>query len=247
MAREPILNAPPAVGRVIVLLAAIYLIQMLLPAQWQAWVINAGAFNPARYAELPQGASVFYEGPDGIRFAIETHFPGQPVTDVTSIITYGFLHGSLIHLGFNLIWLLAFGTPVARYLGEARFYGFMLASVAVGAITYFFFNINSAAPMIGASGAVSALMGAAIRILFAPVHAVFQNGRLVGAQRQGLAAFNDNRLLGFAGIWILLNLIFGLASGGGATAIAWEAHLGGFLFGLFGFRFFLPKPPAPPV
>jgi len=244
VAREPIINAPPAVGRMITALVLVYIIQWLLQefAPGLAdWLIAVAAFNSARYAELPEGAGVFMQMADGTRVAMETRFPGEPLTNVTTIVTYGFLHGGWVHLGFNCIWLLAFGTPVARYLGELRFYCFMVAAMIAGAVAFYFFNMTNPGYMIGASGAVSGLMGAAIRVLFAPVHVVFRDGRMVGANRQGLASFSDNRLIGFAAVWILLNLGLGLASQNGPTAIAWEAHLGGFVFGLFGFRFFLPK------
>ena len=237
VAREPIFNAPPAVGRVIVVLGAIFLVQSLVPPDWQRMIIEWGAFNPARYSDT----SVYVTLSNGARIKLDQALPGAPLTAVTSFLTYGLLHSSFLHLGFNLIWLLAFGTPVARYLGEVRFYAFMMTASIAGAVVYYLFNIESFGNMIGASGAVSGLMGAGIRILFAPVHMVFRDGRLVGANRQGLAPFNDKRLVGFAAVWVGLNIVFGLLSQSGATAIAWEAHLGGFAFGLFGFSLFLPR------
>ena len=83
--------------------------------------------------------------------------------------------------------------------------------------------------MVGASGAISGVFGAVLM-------AMRQAGRL-------------SSLLPVAGIWIALNVFFGVfggTPGGGGEPVAWTAHIGGFVYGLVALRFFVPKAPPPP-
>jgi membrane associated rhomboid family serine protease len=144
-------------------------------------------------------------------------------------ITYQFLHGGWVHLGVNMITLAAFGAPVERLLGVRRFVLFYLAAGAVAGFIHVLFFSGSDDPVIGASGAISGVFGAVLM-------ALRQVGRL-------------SSLLPVAGIWIALNVFFGIfggTPGGGGEPVAWTAHIGGFVFGLVAFRFFLPAPPAEP-
>src|SRR5262249_48901264 len=102
---------------------------------------------------------------------------------VWTFVTYAFIHGNLTHLLFNAIWLLAFGPPVARpfaappvarRFGALRFTIFFLATAAAGAAVPLAANFGSAAPMVGASAAISGAMAAALRF-------VFQRGGPLGA------------------------------------------------------------------
>jgi membrane associated rhomboid family serine protease len=83
--------------------------------------------------------------------------------------------------------------------------------------------------VVGASGAISAVFGAVLMVLR-------QTGRL-------------SSLLPVAGIWIALNVFFGLVGGtpgAGSEPVAWTAHIGGFVYGLIALRFFVPAVPPPP-
>jgi membrane associated rhomboid family serine protease len=236
---EPIFNVP---GIVAVVIAALVLVHGL-----REWVLSADADNdllwlfafvPLRYASSMLG---------------EGAFPGGVAADVWTFVTYAFLHGSWSHLILNSVWLLAFGTPVARRFGTARFLAFFAVTAAGGAFAHLAVHAGMRVPMIGASAAISGFMAAAIRF-------AFQRGgplRLLGND-QGeayrvpalplLAVLRDSRVLIFLGVWFALNLLFGLTSfgiEGDEQAIAWQAHIGGFLAGLLAFPLFDPIRAAP--
>lgn len=144
----------------------------------------------------------------------------------STLLTHVFLHGGWAHVGMNAVMCLAFAPPVARLLGEgavggaALFALYMVCGVAGGLAYAALHPHDGLHQLIGASGAVSGLMGAASRLLY-------RHGRL--------APLLDRSVLGFAGVWVALNVVLGvigLAPGLGQVAIAWEAHLGGFFAGL---------------
>jgi membrane associated rhomboid family serine protease len=159
---------------------------------------------------------------------------------VTQLVTHIFLHGNLPHLLVNTAWFLAFATPVARRIGALRCLVLFFLCGIGGALL--FAAVNQA-PMVGASGAISGLMGAAVRFLFLPMNDG-DAGALAGATRPPLVplsqALTDRRILTAVIGWTAFNVL----AAWGAEAllddmrIAWEAHLGGFftgflLFGLF--------------
>jgi len=160
-------------------------------------------------------------------------YTGQPPGDWWSLVlapfTYQFIHGGWVHLGVNMITLAAFGAPVERVLGVRRFVLFYLSAGVVAGFIHVLFFPESPYPVVGASGAISGVFGAVLM-------ALRQIGRL-------------NSLLPVAGIWIAINVVFGLYGGGpgtGGEPIAWTAHIGGFVYGLVALRFFLPAPLRPP-
>jgi rhomboid family protein len=157
--------------------------------------------------------------------------PGEWWSLVLAPITYQFIHGGWVHLGVNMITLAAFGAPVERLLGVRRFVLFYLSAGIVAGLIHGLFFPDSPHPVVGASGAISGVFGA---VLMALRHV----GRL-------------NSLLPVAGVWIALNVFFGLwgdGPGTGGEPVAWTAHIGGFVYGLAVFRLFLPaalrKPPS---
>ena len=156
---------------------------------------------------------------------------GNMLSMVASPFTYQFLHGGWVHLGVNMLSLAAFGAPVERLLGVRRFVLFYLSAGIVAGLIHGLFFPDSPHPVVGASGAISGVFGA---VLMALRHV----GRL-------------NSLLPVAGVWIALNVFFGLwgdGPGTGGEPVAWTAHIGGFVYGLAVFRLFLPaalrKPPS---
>jgi membrane associated rhomboid family serine protease len=140
-------------------------------------------------------------------------------------ITYQFLHGGWMHLGINMITLAAFGVPVVRVLGAQRFLLFYLSAGIVAGFVHVFFFPDSGDPVVGASGAISGVFGAVLMLM-----------RYVGSLPS---------LLPIAGVWIALNVFFGLyggTPGAGGDPVAWTAHIGGFVYGLAVIRFFMPRP-----
>ena len=146
------------------------------------------------------------------------------LSQVAAPITYQFLHGGWMHLVINMVTLAAFGAPVERLLGVRRFILFYLSSGIVAAFVQVLLFPDSTDPVIGASGAISGVFGAVLMLM-----------RYVGSLPS---------LLPVAGIWIALNVFFGIfggAPGSGGEQIAWAAHIGGFVYGLLALRFFAPR------
>lgn len=146
------------------------------------------------------------------------------LTQIAAPITYQFLHGGWMHLGINMVTLAAFGAPVERVLGVRRFVLFYLSSGIVAGFVQVVLFPDSTDPVIGASGAISGVFGGVLMMM-----------RYVGSLPS---------LLPVAGIWIGLNVFFGLfggTPGAGGEQVAWAAHVGGFVYGLLAIRFFAPR------
>jgi len=190
---------------------------------WQVWSLYAFAFIPARFGSMP--------------------FPMIPGSEAWSFLTYAFLHGNWSHLIFNCLWLLIFGTVVARYLGSARFLLLSAGSAAAGAIVTLLLHWQENYLMIGASGAVSGLMAAAVPIMYG--RGRLRVGRLTGdpltARPLTFTGLLRNRhALIFTLVWLVITLLSGATGFTGDSfmvegGIAWEAHIGGFMGGLAGF------------
>ena len=162
-----------------------------------------------------------------------------------SPITHSFLHGDWTHLAVNSVWLAAFGSAVARRFPPLRFILFFSIAAITGALAHYIFHSQSVIPVIGASGAVSACMGAAIRFAFVPgrpMDNVSSSPALTLVQ-----SLSNKQVLMFVGIWFVFNWLFGsgvLPILGENVSIAWEAHMGGFLFGWLMFGLFDPVRPV---
>jgi membrane associated rhomboid family serine protease len=225
--RQPIFNAPAVVIALLGAFVAVHVGRELLGDDAGEWVLQLLAFIPDR---LGPGAA---------------DFVGGRVAELTQFVTHIFVHGDLTHLLINSAWFLAFATPVARRIGTLRFLAFFLLCGIGGAL--FFIPFNSM-PMVGASGAISGLMGAALRFLFVPLTAGDADA-LAGDSRPPLLSLSqsltDRRILIAIVAWTLLNV---LAARGAQSilqerSIAWEAHLGGFFTGFLAFGLFDPPPP----
>ncbi len=152
----------------------------------------------------------------------------------SDLFTYGrwevlftalFLHGGWIHTLMNAAGGLAFGAPVARLFGLGARGGivlflFYLLCGAFSGLGFALVHPEGLNPVIGASGAVSGLMGAASRLI---------------DRRGALGPILGPTPIAMGGAWIVINLVFGLTTltpGAGGASIAWEAHLVGYFAGL---------------
>jgi len=222
--REPFLNAPAIVFWLIALLVVAHVVRVMLPEPWPDDLLFEFSFIPARY-------SADFLAAHGI--------PAPSLVEqAIPFVSYMFLHGNYMHLGVNSLWLLAFGPIVAKRLKTAKFLLFFLfcgiASIALHLIVYF----GAEEPVVGASGAISGLMGAAIRIFY---------GRLMyrhvtpEGQALPLAPVFSRPILGFTAVWLIANFFAGV-TGLGLTdetqSVAWVAHLGGYLAGIFAISVF---------
>ena len=235
--REPILTLPGALTAYVLLLAVIHL-RVLLPPDLENWTIDVFGFIPKRY--------------DSTLLAID--FPGGTGAKIWSFVTYSLLHANLSHLGFNVLWLLPFGSALARRFNALRFFIFMAVTAAAGALAHLVTHEHAIAPMIGASASVSGAMAAALRFAF--VQGSFLSFRRGDAEAAAKVpalslsrALRNTRVLGFLGVWFGVNIVFGMGSiaiGADGASVAWQAHIGGFIAGLLLFSLFDPVPRAAP-
>jgi membrane associated rhomboid family serine protease len=223
---EPVFNVPGAVLGALVVLILVHVGRGFLSEPADELLVWALAFVPARY--------------DGYAGAL----PGGQTAAVTSFLTHMLLHGDITHLVFNSAWLLAFGGAVAQRIGGARFLCLGALTGVAGALTFLAANWGLLAPMIGASGAVSGLMGATMRFFFSAIdrggfRQLREAPRSVPLMPLG-ATLTDRRIVIATGIWLLVNAaaMLGLGNFGSGGEIAWEAHIGGYFAGLLAFGFF---------
>jgi membrane associated rhomboid family serine protease len=218
-------NVQSSVLAVLGAMVAVHLVRMGLSGDWDTWLTLALAFIPARYS------------------GFATMLPGGDTAMVTSFVTHTLVHGDWVHLGLNAAWLVAFGGAVANRIGSVRFLLFFCLCAIAGAATFLAFNPGAMVPMVGASGAISGLMGATMRFLFTAV-----DGRGLAALREDPrsaplmplgAALTDKRVVLVTVVFLVANIlaVFGLGSVG-ESGIAWEAHIGGYFAGLLTFGFF---------
>lgn len=222
---EPMFNIHSSVLALLALLAAMQLLMQAVSVEWANWLTLALAFIPAHYTNLAEP------------------WPGGDVSAVTSFVTYALLHADWMHLGFNAAWLVAFGGAIANRVGSVRFLSLFVFCAVAGAAVFLVWNIGLPVPMVGASGAISGLMGASMRFLFTAIDgdglaALRENPRAVPLMplRQALA---DRRVVLVTVVFLVANLLAVMGLGSvGVSGIAWEAHIGGYFAGLLFFGFF---------
>ena len=222
----PFLTAPGVVTYLLIFTALIFLIQRFGPGDFARQLEVTLAFNPLRFTTgLEAGVS--------------------PVDLAIPLFGHMFLHGGIDHILFNSLWLLVFGAGVARRLGvdfggpTVRFYRnilflvFYLASGLCGVGVYYLLDPHSPVFLVGASGAISGLMGGAIRFITPPDPAR-------GQGPYDLAPLISRPVIVVSVVFILINLAtaLGVDSVGMEAEIAWEAHLGGYFGGLLLFPLF---------
>ncbi len=184
----------------------------------------------------PAGEKAIVYSYGAIPYSITTFEKAQPVHPFFTLFSSMFLHGGYFHLGGNMLYLWIFGNNIEDRLGHLRFLTFYIFSGIVAAYSHAITEPNSTIPMIGASGAVSGILGAYI-LLFphARVHTLIFLGFFVTTIKVPA--------LIVIGFWAIIQLINGLISKGllNQGGVAWFAHIGGFLIGLLTIKLWLPK------
>jgi len=156
----------------------------------------------------------------------------DPLGRAYTLITSMFLHGGFAHILSNMWFLWVFGDNVEDRLGRARFLVFYLLGGVAAALTQGVFSAASAEPMIGASGAVSAVLGAYYKLFpRAPV--------LTMVLLFFYPVFFYLPAWFYLGYWAFIQFIEALV---GVPGIAFWAHLGGFFFGVLAVRGHLGRP-----
>jgi membrane associated rhomboid family serine protease len=226
--REPIFNVPGVVLWLLAAMFAVHLLRSLLSPAEGFWLTEALAFVPGRLVGSAR------------------ELPGGQVAIVSAFLTHLFVHGDLTHLLINSAWLLAFGTPVARRIDTARFLAFFFLCGIAGALLYLAVRVaggDALIPVVGASGAISGLMGAAFRFLFRGIERSKGLRDIGSVPLMSLKeTLRDRRVLLTAAVWTALNGLqaWGAVGLTAAAGIAWEAHLGGFYAGLLLYGSFEP-------
>lgn len=194
--QEPFFNAPPLAILLPVILTTLYGLQSLASPQMQDQIITGFALSPvllrAGYYDLA--------------------------------VTHIFLHGSWLHVLANSAFCLAFATPLVRVMargpaGVVSFLAFFLLCGVLAGVGYCLLNWHSNVPVVGASGAISGLMGAAIRLR---------------AGDSGLEPLWCPRVLVMTAAYIGINALssFLPLPPGEGVVVAWQAHVCGYIAGL---------------
>jgi membrane associated rhomboid family serine protease len=155
----------------------------------------------------------------------------QPVPEWLTLITSQFLHGGLLHLGGNMLFLWIFGNNVEDKLGHVKYLIFYITCGVLASLSQWYFSQNSGIPSLGASGAIAGVMGAYILR--------FPQAEILGVVPLGIF-FPTFRVPAyfFLGFWFVQQAFYGVSSldtptniGMESGGIAYWAHAGGFLFG----------------
>ena len=137
------------------------------------------------------------------------------------------MHGSWLHLLGNMLFLWIFGNNIEDRLGRIKFVFFYLLCGIVASLAHVLFNLDSLVPVIGASGAVSGVMGAYL--------ALFPTARV----RTLVFLFILVTTMDIpASVFLVIWFLFQFLSAGGGSGIAWLAHVGGFVLGFLLLKFF---------
>jgi membrane associated rhomboid family serine protease len=201
--------------------------------------------HPGKYCTLAAGASEYGAGVQAI--CKNGPFPGQIPTWETAF-TAMFLHGGLLHIGGNMIFLAIFGPNVEEAVGRLKYLVFYLVGGLVALAAQIAVDPNAVAPTLGASGAIAAVLGGYIVLyprarILTLVFIVF------------FVTIIEVPALVVLGFWFVEQVLFGAAGlanpVGGGGGVAYFAHIGGFVFGLAVIRLLVARrrqaPPAHPV
>lgn len=202
---NPTVRFPLITVLFIVINIAVFLHQVMLPLESGKLFVAAYAFVPAR---------LFFPAGDGNRTAA-----------AIALITSQFLHGGVLHLAGNMLYLWIFGNNIEDAMSRVRFVLFYLLCGVAATCGHAFTNTASTVPLVGASGAISGVLGAYFLL--------FPRARVLTLIAFGFylrtVAVPAVYVLGF---WFVLQFFSALASPAAAGGVAWFAHIGGFIAGL---------------
>lgn len=212
---EPFLRAPNSVLGLIAVLVTAHVAREFAPPAISDRILNNYALVPARYSA---------------QFLSAHHAdPGTLMDRILPFLGHMLLHADTTHIAINSLWLLAFGPVVARRFGGAAFILFFTLCGLAGAAFYVGLNWGDDSAVIGASGAISGLMGAAIRM-------IRMRQPYLNVATLPLVPIFSAQVIGFTAVWLGVNFltgVIGFSVSGHYQAVAWQAHMGGYLAGLF--------------
>lgn len=218
---NPTRRFPIVTVALIALNVASFIYQKSLPEALEADLVMRHGLVPAFVTLLPQAGA------------------GAAIPTASTFVTSMFLHGGLLHLLGNMLFLWVFGDNVEDRLGRGRFVLFYLTCGLAAAATQIVALPGSRVPMIGASGAISGVLGAYM-LLFPSARVLTVIPIFIFLQFVKLPA------IVLLGIWFLYQILNSLWSAPGEGGVAWFAHIGGFAAGLILITLFLPRRRHPP-
>ncbi|MDP9337831.1 MAG: rhomboid family intramembrane serine protease [Acidobacteriota bacterium] len=183
---------------------AVFVYQLTLPPHLFKAFLMANATIPARFPAFLAGT-------------IDFHGAFLP------LLTSMFLHAGLAHLAGNMLFLWIFGDNVEDFFGHLPYLLFYIVCGVGSGLLHVLFNLNSGLPALGASGAISGVMGAYL--------VLYPRSRILTLVFIFLVPIPAVFILGY---WFFLQFVAGVSSLGEIAqgGVAWWAHIGGFLLGL---------------
>jgi membrane associated rhomboid family serine protease len=184
--------------------ALVFVYELTLSPKGQVALATAYGTVPSRFTHLLSGHG---------------HFEAALLPLFTSM----FLHAGLPHLLGNMLFLWIFGDNVEDFFGHIGYFGFYVLCGIASGLTHIAFNLSNTVPAVGASGAISGVLGAYILL--------YPRNRILTLILIFLVPLPAFLILGY---WFLLQFAAGISSLGVAATggVAWWAHIGGFLTGL---------------
>jgi hypothetical protein len=200
---NPRRTTPVATFLLIAANVVIFLYQSLLPLRMEKAFVYTFGMIPARVPQVFAGHATFGEA-------------------FIPLLSSMFLHADILHLAGNMLFLWIFGDNVEDFLGHAQYLLFYLIWGIGAGLTHTLTNLSSTVPALGASGAISGVMGAYM--------VLYPRSRVLTLVFIFLVPIPAVIILGW---WFLLQFLGGLGSVGAQTSggVAWWAHIGGFLLG----------------
>jgi len=191
---------------IIVLNIAVFLYELALGPQAGEMFVDSFALIPARlFSRIPE--------------------PSHAVPAGAAIFTSMFLHGGFLHIAGNMLYLWIFGNNVEDSMGRIRFIVFYFLCGIAAAYSHALANADSTMPMIGASGAISGVLGAYL--------VLYPRARVLTLIAFGLYIRTVEVPAMFVlGFWFVLQFLNALLSSGAGGGVAWFAHIGGFIAGI---------------
>lgn len=211
---NPIQITPVVTYVLIVANILIFLYELSLGTPGLQAFLQDFAFIPGQLSESLQGATT-----------------GDLVPEPLTLVTSQFLHGSVLHVVFNMLYLWIFGNNIEEEMGSSRYLIFYLLCGILASLAQYVFDADSMIPTLGASGAIAGIMGAYIFR--------FPQARIVTLIPLGFFWFTVRvPAIFFLGFWFLQQAFNSVSSleaqvnaGGMESGIAYWAHAGGFVFG----------------
>jgi len=185
---------------------AVFIFELTLGSRASELFVESFALVPARLFASPRVA-------------------GAVIPVEATLVTSMFLHGGFLHIAGNMLYLWIFGNNIEDATGRIRFIFFYLICGILAAYAHAYLNFTSLTPMIGASGAISGVLGAYLLL--------YPRARVITLVFFGFYVRTVQVPAMFVlGFWFVLQFLSAMVSGGSAGGVAWYAHVAGFISGM---------------